>query len=336
MQIPTQPPEAKLIEELRQAVRPKLSVRKAADLAGISEGRWRQIAKGYNQLSKDTFVPSIAPAETLARMAQAVGATREQLLEVGRDDAATELSRIEDDQAEAARYTERLKGIRQSVSQESASGTYPEGILDIATELWGIVADLGTSAASNRALSQEMRGVIRQTVDAVSEILPEMVLNSPDAPRSGEFIKRLATTSMKITEGLENDPATPTDPPAQSDAQAKGNEVQEARPRWGDGGPFYVVRMTNGPRKGESRVINQAEFDNSPANVAFDVLSTIPAGTKVSFGDLPIGLITPEMQELIDAAGRNMDEGKGAQEAGLTQGMLDLAARAVDDEDKPS
>lgn len=95
MEIPTQPPpEAKLIEELREAARPKLSVRKAAEAAGISEGRWRQISKGYNQATKDTRVPVRAPADTLARMARVVGATADQLLEVGRGDAADELSAL--------------------------------------------------------------------------------------------------------------------------------------------------------------------------------------------------------------------------------------------------
>lgn len=94
MQIPTQTPEAKLLEELRQAARPKLSVRRAATMAGISEGRWRQIAKGYNQVSKNTFVESVAPADTLARMARVVGATPGQLREAGRDDAADELEEL--------------------------------------------------------------------------------------------------------------------------------------------------------------------------------------------------------------------------------------------------
>lgn len=57
----------------------------------MSEGRWRQIIKGYNQVSRDTFVATVAPAETLARMARVVGATPEQLKEAGREDAAVEL-----------------------------------------------------------------------------------------------------------------------------------------------------------------------------------------------------------------------------------------------------
>ncbi|OMC00349.1 hypothetical protein A5733_04355 [Mycobacterium sp. NS-7484] len=85
------PPEAELIERLRAEIRPPLSARAAARAAGISEGRWRQIVKGYNKATSDVRVPVIAPAETLARMAKAVGAGPEQLSEVGREDAADEL-----------------------------------------------------------------------------------------------------------------------------------------------------------------------------------------------------------------------------------------------------
>lgn len=92
MSAPVQLDEAKLIDELRRKVRPGMSVRKAAAAAEISEGRWRQIIKGYNQVDKQTSVPVRAPASTLARMARAVGATPDQLREVGRDDAADEMA----------------------------------------------------------------------------------------------------------------------------------------------------------------------------------------------------------------------------------------------------
>lgn len=94
MSQPSPPPEAQLIERLRESARPKMSVRKAAAAAGISEGRWRQIIKGFNQVSAEVRVPSSAPAETLARMARVVGATPEQLREVGRQDAAEYLEEI--------------------------------------------------------------------------------------------------------------------------------------------------------------------------------------------------------------------------------------------------
>lgn len=88
------PPEALLIERLRTEARPRLSIRAAADAAGISDARWRQIAKGHNQASKDVRVPARAPADTLARMARVVGATAQQLREAGRGDAADELEAI--------------------------------------------------------------------------------------------------------------------------------------------------------------------------------------------------------------------------------------------------
>ena len=83
-----QPPEMALIERLRLE-RPKLSVLKAAKLADMSEARWRQLAKGYQQVTAETRVPATAPAETLARMAKAVGATPEQLEAANRPDAAS-------------------------------------------------------------------------------------------------------------------------------------------------------------------------------------------------------------------------------------------------------
>lgn len=83
-----------MIERLRTSARPKLSIRAAAEAAGMSDARWRQIAKGHNQASRDVRVPARAPDDTLARMARVVGATPDQLREVGREDAADELERL--------------------------------------------------------------------------------------------------------------------------------------------------------------------------------------------------------------------------------------------------
>lgn len=54
----------------------------------MSEGRWRQIEKGYSVPSPNMRAPVIAPASTLARMANAAGATASELRAAGRDDAA--------------------------------------------------------------------------------------------------------------------------------------------------------------------------------------------------------------------------------------------------------
>lgn len=91
----TEPPaEAELIHRLRTAFRPSLSIRAAAKEAEISEGRWRQIEKGYQQVTKSVRAPVRAPAQTLARMAQAVSASPDQLRGANRPDAAVELERL--------------------------------------------------------------------------------------------------------------------------------------------------------------------------------------------------------------------------------------------------
>ncbi|MBY0440954.1 MAG: hypothetical protein K2Q25_02265 [Mycobacteriaceae bacterium] len=109
------PPEALLIEQLRTEIRPKLSIRAAAEAAGISDARWRQIAKGHNQASKDVRVPARAPADTLARMARVVGATPDQLRQVGRDDAAAELEALK------AAPQERHRNPTENSSLQSSS-----------------------------------------------------------------------------------------------------------------------------------------------------------------------------------------------------------------------
>jgi transcriptional regulator with XRE-family HTH domain len=89
---PEPPPWGKLIIDALQES--GLSARKAATKAGISDGRWRQIALGYQNVSAGVYAPVRGPAETLARMARVVGVTPEQLEQAGRPDAATELREL--------------------------------------------------------------------------------------------------------------------------------------------------------------------------------------------------------------------------------------------------
>lgn len=86
---PEPPPWGKLITDALE--RSGLSARKAAGKVPLSEGRWRQIVSGYQNVSKGVYAPVRGPAETLARMAQVVGVTPEQLAEADREDAAAEL-----------------------------------------------------------------------------------------------------------------------------------------------------------------------------------------------------------------------------------------------------
>lgn len=90
---PAPPPEGELITAARE--RARLSVREAARRAGISEGWWRQIVKGYQTLSGGGYGLLRGPAETVARMAQVVEVTPQQLEDAGRPDAANELRALE-------------------------------------------------------------------------------------------------------------------------------------------------------------------------------------------------------------------------------------------------
>lgn len=90
---PEQRPEGRLIAAASKSS--PLSVREAAAEVGMSEGRWYQIVRGYQTISKGVYAPVRGPAETLARMAKVVGVTPEQLEEAGRDDAAEELRALQ-------------------------------------------------------------------------------------------------------------------------------------------------------------------------------------------------------------------------------------------------
>ena len=89
---PEPPPEGVLIETARKATR--LSVREAARHAGISEGWWRQVVKGYQSLSGGAHGIVRAPAGTVAEMARVVGLTPQQMETEGqRPDAAEAMRR---------------------------------------------------------------------------------------------------------------------------------------------------------------------------------------------------------------------------------------------------
>lgn len=94
-EVPQQQPEGLLIAEALR--RSGMSARSAASAAGISDTRWRHIVSGYQPAGQGNYIPVSAPAETLARMAQAVGVTPDQLADAGRGDAAGELLKLRRD-----------------------------------------------------------------------------------------------------------------------------------------------------------------------------------------------------------------------------------------------
>ncbi|MER6630116.1 helix-turn-helix transcriptional regulator [Streptomyces sp. NPDC000987] len=90
-QPPPPPPEAVLLKEALQ--RKRLSGREAARRAGVSDTWWRNITRGYQTVS-GTAVAVRGPADTVARMAQVIDVTADQLRNAGREDAAEALERL--------------------------------------------------------------------------------------------------------------------------------------------------------------------------------------------------------------------------------------------------
>ncbi|MGO8885504.1 MAG: helix-turn-helix domain-containing protein [Streptosporangiaceae bacterium] len=104
---PEPPPWGALISDaLRRA---RMSAREAAERTGISEGRWRQIASGYQVVSAGVYAPVRGPAATLARMAAVVGVTAEELTAAGRPDAASALTDGPDQQAAGDEVLRRVR-----------------------------------------------------------------------------------------------------------------------------------------------------------------------------------------------------------------------------------
>lgn len=96
MQAPEEAPSwGRLIDEARDALRPKVSQNEAARRAGITGTHWRQIVKG-----QAGAMASQRGIERLARMAQVAGVTPLQLEEVERADVARELRILRGDSAE--------------------------------------------------------------------------------------------------------------------------------------------------------------------------------------------------------------------------------------------
>ena len=85
------PPEASLIRRTREAAVPPLSRRQAAARAGISPSQWSDVERGSKRAGPGIVIAVQATAETLAKMAAAVGAADDELAAAGRDDAADQL-----------------------------------------------------------------------------------------------------------------------------------------------------------------------------------------------------------------------------------------------------
>lgn len=154
-QRPEPPPEGALIKTALK--RSGMSARKAAQEAGLSEGRWRQIVDGYQVVSAGNYQPLRGPAETVARMAAIAGVTAEALETAGRDDAARELRILHD------------------VSAKAIPTSLPAGLADI--------EDASPAEAAMLAYLAAMRQEIRSLRDEVHEL--KAVREQDDRHRKG-------------------------------------------------------------------------------------------------------------------------------------------------------
>lgn len=125
---PEPPPEGVLIEQARRDAR--LSVREAARRAGISEGWWRQVVKGYQPTGEGGYILRHAPAGTVAQMAAVVKLTPERMETEGQRPDAAEIIRQQGDSRIAAPVTlPRPSGaVPPAPERSSLFGDLPPGM----------------------------------------------------------------------------------------------------------------------------------------------------------------------------------------------------------------
>jgi transcriptional regulator with XRE-family HTH domain len=140
------PPEAELVRQRREAAVPAMSRRQAAAIAGLSPSQWSDVERGHKKAGSSVEVPVRATAETLARMARAVGASADDLAATGREDAARQLRDLSGDR-DVRRRVAAIPGIG-TIGTQRLSGTDGQDLLPlIAAGLEAIEqSDLPTSA----------------------------------------------------------------------------------------------------------------------------------------------------------------------------------------------
>jgi transcriptional regulator with XRE-family HTH domain len=147
---PDVPPEGELISAALKAS--GLSQRKAARLAGISEGRWRQITSGYVSVNGEKAKVR-GPDSRVALMAHVVGATAEELVAAGRAGAAEVLREIE---AKAAAEAERR-------AADADSPARPENPRTRVEDRWRMLRAVLREAGAGLSLSEQ--SLLRDRID---------------------------------------------------------------------------------------------------------------------------------------------------------------------------
>lgn len=152
MSIPL-PPEIRLIEEKREAMYPRMSIRAAAARAGMAEATWRWWKSGKRSQGH-------CPAATLADMAFAVDALPEELEQAGRPDAAAALRHRMQRAAADAAIPDELRESALTASQEGLDGLLAE----IVQGLQDINTSKGLTREQKAALRDELISAISHSV----------------------------------------------------------------------------------------------------------------------------------------------------------------------------
>jgi len=185
------PPEAALIEQRRGAL--GLSIADAAKAANISESRWRQITKGFQQATPDTRIPVTAPARTLVRMARAVGATADQLDEVGRSDAADILR---------APPPENLGAALARLIPAQPASTADQ--LDETARLWRRITELDDAVADSPTLRPLADRVVIAAADVLTTGLLSAGVGADARPLLDDMYRRAAQAAVNSGHDIQS------------------------------------------------------------------------------------------------------------------------------------
>jgi transcriptional regulator with XRE-family HTH domain len=145
------PAEAELIQQRREAGDSFMSRRQAAAKAGISPSQWSDIERGHKKAGAGITVPVQATAETLARMAAVVGASAEDLIAAGREDAARELRTAERERS-LRKGLAAIPGIG-SIGLQPLTGTGGEELLPIVAAALNAIEEGPLSPVTKRDLT---------------------------------------------------------------------------------------------------------------------------------------------------------------------------------------
>ena len=136
---PEPPPWGILIETARRDL--GLSMREAARRAGVSEGWWRQVVRGYQSMAGGGYGLIKPPAATIAKLAKAVHVTPEQMEAEGRHSDAAAILRQDARPAPPPHREADFGGATDA--DRAALRPYVQEILRAAYEILGVADRFG-------------------------------------------------------------------------------------------------------------------------------------------------------------------------------------------------